>query len=188
MLRIQIYRLRSRGFIDYTWVGWPGIFPNDEEEKNKIIKLLEEKKCYPIWFERDELERFNVYIEKYMRPLFHNFQGTADDEFELEMSALWLTYVDVNARFVKTCVEIRKANQMIWIHDFHLLLAPLYLRKKYINTNIGFFMHSPFPSSDLFKNHQWRVEILKSLLCCGLIGFHLFEYARNFKNSCRRIL
>ena len=110
MIYPTIYRLRSRGFIDYTWVGWPGIFPNDEEEKNKIIKLLEEKKCYPIWFERDELERFNVYIEKYMRPLFHNFQGTADDEFEESTSALWLTYVDVNARFVKTCVEIRKAN------------------------------------------------------------------------------
>jgi trehalose 6-phosphate synthase/phosphatase len=77
---------------------------------------------------------------------------------------------------------------MVWIHDIHLLLTPLYLKKRDANTNIGFFIHSPFPSSDIYKTYQYRVEILKSLLCCDLIGFHLFEYARNFFASCSKIL
>jgi trehalose 6-phosphate synthase/phosphatase len=69
-----------------------------------------------------------------------------------------------------------------------LLLTPLYLKKKMVKSNIGFFIHSPFPSSDIYKTFQYRVELLKSLLCCDIIGFHLFEYARNFVASCRKIL
>lgn len=77
---------------------------------------------------------------------------------------------------------------MIWIHDNYLLLVPTYVRRRDLNANIGFFMHSPFPSSDIYKMFPYRGEVLKSLLLCDLIGFHLFEYARNFYTACRRIL
>jgi trehalose 6-phosphate synthase/phosphatase len=77
---------------------------------------------------------------------------------------------------------------MVWIHDIYLLLTPFYLKRKLLNSNIGFFIHSPFPSSDIFSTFQYRTEILKSLLCCDVIGFHLFEYARNFFTACRKIL
>ena len=77
---------------------------------------------------------------------------------------------------------------MIWIHDNYLLLVPTYVRRRDNNANIGFFMHCPFPSSDIYKMFPYRGEVLKSLLLCDLIGFHLFEYARNFYTACRRIL
>jgi len=77
---------------------------------------------------------------------------------------------------------------MVWIHDIYLLLAPFYLKKKDVATNIGFFMHSPFPCSDMLKTCQYRTEIMKSLLCSNIIGFHAFEYARNFSVSCRKLL
>lgn len=77
---------------------------------------------------------------------------------------------------------------MVWIHDNYLLLVPTYVRKKDVTASIGFFMHSPFPSSDIYKMFPYRGEVLKSLLLCDLIGFHLFEYARNFYTSCRRIM
>lgn len=77
---------------------------------------------------------------------------------------------------------------MVWIHDNFLLLVPTYVRKRDLNVNMGFFMHCPFPSSDIYKMFPYRREILKSLLMCDLIGFHLFEYARNFYTTCRRIL
>ena len=77
---------------------------------------------------------------------------------------------------------------MIWIHDNYLLLVPTYVRKRDLNSNIGFFMHCPFPSSDIYKMFPYRREILKSLLMSDLIGFHLFEYARNFYTTCRRVL
>ena len=57
-----------------------------------------------------------------------------------------------------------------------------------MNANIGFFFHSPFPSSDVYKMFPYRNEVLKSLLSCDLIGYHIFEYAHNFYTSCRRIL
>jgi len=66
--------------------------------------------------------------------------------------------------------------------------VPKYVFRKDLGANIGFFMHSPFPSSDIYKMFPYRGEVLKSLLSCNLIGFHLFEYARNFYTSCRRIL
>ena len=77
---------------------------------------------------------------------------------------------------------------MIWIHDIYLLLTPIILKKRNINNNLGFFLHSPFPSSDIYKTFQYRAELLKSLLCCDLIGFHIFEYARNFFTACSKIL
>ena len=69
-----------------------------------------------------------------------------------------------------------------------MLLVPNYVRKRDLNAHIGFFMHCPFPSSDIYKMFPYRSEVLKSLLLCDLIGFHLFEYARNFYTACRRIL
>jgi trehalose 6-phosphate synthase/phosphatase len=77
---------------------------------------------------------------------------------------------------------------MVWIHDNYLLLVPMFVRRRDLNANIGFFMHCPFPSSDIYKMFPFRQEVLRSLLLCDLIGFHLFEYARNFYTTCRRIL
>lgn len=76
---------------------------------------------------------------------------------------------------------------MIWVHDIQLLMTPYYLKRKALKSNIGFFCHSPFPSSDIFKTMQFRIEILRSMLCCDVIGFHLFEYARNLYYTCRRM-
>ena len=77
---------------------------------------------------------------------------------------------------------------MVWIHDTYLLMCPGFLKKKDIRSNIGFSFHAPWPSSDIYKTFQWRAEILKSLFSCDLIGFHLFDYARNFLSSVSRIM
>ena len=77
---------------------------------------------------------------------------------------------------------------IIWIHDTYLMLLPKFVRKVYIHGRIGFSMHSPFPSSDIYKMFEYRKMILKSLLCCDLIGFHIFEYARHFYTACNRLL
>ena len=67
-------------------------------------------------------------------------------------------------------------------------MAPLQVRKKINDANIGFYFHSPFPASAIFNTFSKREEVLKSILCSDLLGFHLYEYARNFCNSCQRIL
>ncbi len=67
-------------------------------------------------------------------------------------------------------------------------MVPHYLKKQFADANIGFFFHTPFPSSGIFRMFQFRFEILNSILQCDLVGFHLFEYARNFLMSCHRLL
>ena len=76
---------------------------------------------------------------------------------------------------------------MIWIHDTYLMMTPYYLKKFDINTNIGFSFHAPFPASDIYRSFQYRNEILNSILHCDLIGFHLYDYARNFLFACKKI-
>ncbi len=123
-----------------------------------------------------------------LRPLFHNFKGLNDFEYDLGRQELWQKYIEVNSKFAQNITELKQEREMVWIHDNYLLLVPTYVRRRDLNANIGFFMHSPFPSSDIYKMFPYRGEVLKSLLFCDLIGFHLFEYARNFYTTCRRIL
>lgn len=85
--------------------------------------------------------------------------------------------------------QSRTANsELIWIHNTPLLLLPTLLRRKNNNANIGFSLHSPFPSTDIFRMFPYRIEVLKSLLTCDLISFHMFEYARNFYTGVTRML
>ena len=99
-------------------------------------------------------------------------------------NGLFRNYNEINKRYIDTLLEFDQQKSMIWIHDIQLLLTPYYLKRRVLTANIGFYMHSPFPSSDIFKTSQWRVEIMRSMLCCDVIGFHLFEYARNFFTAC----
>lgn len=76
----------------------------------------------------------------------------------------------------------------VWIHDYHLLVLPSLLRKRFHRIKCGFFLHSPFPSSEIFRTFPRREEVLRSLLNADLIGFHTFDYARHFLSCCSRML
>ena len=81
-----------------------------------------------------------------------------------------------------------KSCKQIWIHGDNLLMVPHFVKRAYLESNIGFFFHSPFPSYALFRMFMFRNEILSSLLQCDVVGFHLFESARNFILTCHRLL
>ena len=68
------------------------------------------------------------------------------------------------------------------------MVLPSFLRKRFHRVKVGFFLHSPFPSSEIYRTLPVRDEILKSLLNSDLIGFHTFDYARHFLSSCSRML
>jgi len=188
LLYPPIYRLKDKGMINFKWVGWPGIFPRDEHEKLRVQELLAQYQCYPVWIPQDIMDKFLLFHEQFMRPLFHNFKSTSDTAIDQHNSELWHAYCEVNSLFVSSLIQVKRERELVWIHDVYLLLTPFYLKKKDLNANIGFFMHSPFPCSDIMKTFQYRTEIMKSLLCSDLIGFHRFEYARNFSASCRKLL
>ena len=81
---------------------------------------------------------------------------------------------------------------LVWVHDYHLMLLPAMLREEIgdskSNVKIGFFLHTPFPSSEIYRILPVRNEILIGVLHCDLIGFHTYDYARHFLSSCSRIL
>jgi trehalose 6-phosphate synthase/phosphatase len=83
---------------------------------------------------------------------------------------------------------INPEDDYVWIHDYHLMVLPTFLRKRFNRVKLGFFLHSPFPSSEIYKTLPIREELLRALLNSDLIGFHTFDYARHFLSCCSRML
>src|ERR1700712_4943002 len=120
-------------------------------------------------------------------PLFHYHPG----EITFDESA-WSAYKEVNRLFAKTMAKDVQDGDLVWVHDYHLMLLPEMLREEIgtskKNVKIGFFLHTPFPSSEIYRILPVRDQILYGVLQCDLIGFHTYDYARHFLSSCARLL
>jgi len=144
--------------------------------------------AYPVFMTAEELQPCLLFYENILRPLFHNFKDIRD--MRNDFLKYWKDYVAVNQKVAQKILEVKNllnGATTIWIHNNHLLMVPLYVKKNFEKANIGLFFHSPFPSSAHFRSHKYRFEILKSLLHCDLVAFHLFMFARNFFKTCNRI-
>jgi trehalose 6-phosphate synthase/phosphatase len=165
-------------------VGWPGIWPVSEKERRQVKNLLQAQHSYPIFLSPAELEKYYYgFTNKTIWPLFHYFSTYCSYE-----ESEWQAYKKVNQKFLKKIAELAAPDDMFWIHDYHLMLLPSLLREKYPDSAIGFFLHIPFPSSEVFRSLPWRTEVLEGLLGSDLIGFHTYEYARHFLSSVLRLL
>ena len=174
----------STSLSEYIWIGWTGITnENLSEETKEIIKnqLLEEYHAFPIFLTKDIFTNYyEGFCNKTIWPLFHYFPDKViySEEF-------WLDYKQANEIFCNTILQVVKDDDIIWIHDYQLMLLPQLLRKKLPNISIGFFLHIPFPSYELFETlpKKWVNEILNGLLGSDLIGFHTFDYSQHFLRS-----
>lgn len=102
-------------------------------------------------------------------------------------------YYEANRLFAETIATHVKDRDVIWVHDFHLMLVPSMLREElssrgHSDIRIGFFLHTPFPDADFYNIIPDAKAILSSLLRCDLVGFHIDGYAENFQDTCRRLL
>lgn len=171
---------------DHIWVGWPGINSDDltGDDKKTITKKLKDFSCVPVFLTRRQVENFyEGYSNEGIWPLFHYFQSLA--RFDEEQ---WSSYQQVNHLFAEVVTKIGSANSTIWIHDYHLMLLPKMLRKTMPKSSIGFFLHIPFPSFEVFRLLPNRREILEGLLGADLVGFHVYDYVRHFISSVMRTL
>lgn len=103
----------------------------------------------------------------------------------------WQAYITANRLFAKAVARDVREGDLVWIHDYHLMLVPAMLRDEIgqdMNVKIGFFLHTPFPSSEIYRILPVRNEILSGVLHCDLIGFHTSNYARHFLSSCSIVL
>ena len=102
---------------------------------------------------------------------------------------LWSAYTQINKQFSDTIVQHFNEGDLIWIHGFQLLVLPSMLSRKVgWLAKIGLFLHTPFPSSEIFRTLWCREDILRGMLNADQVGFHLYEYARHFLTCCRRLL
>ncbi|PSR88700.1 glycosyltransferase family 20 protein [Coniella lustricola] len=172
----------------YEWYGWPGLQVPEAEIDLMKDKLKKECDAHPVFVDDDLADKhYNGFSNEILWPLFHYHPG----EITFDESA-WAAYHEVNQLFAKTVAADVQDGDMIWVHDYHLMLLPQMLReligdsKK--NVKIGFFLHTPFPSSEVYRILPVREALLYGVLHCDLIGFHTYDYARHFLSSCSRIL
>jgi trehalose 6-phosphate synthase/phosphatase len=166
-----------------TWVGWPGaaVPPELEEE---AAELAGAHGCVPVFLSEAEQDLYYGRIcNETLWPLFHYFV----DRMHFESDA-WEAYVQVNERFAETIARVSPPRARVWVHDFHLALVPEALRRLRPDLAIGFFLHIPFPSSEIYRLVPTRAELLRGILGSDYIGFHTGDYSRHFRSSCLRVL
>lgn len=181
------------GFTDGTdviYVGSLKVQIDPSEQDHVAQKLLTEYRCIPTFLPSDLQQQFyHGFCKQQLWPLFHYMLPICLDKGELFDRSLFQAYVRANKIFADKVMEaINTDDDCVWVHDYHLMLLPTFLRKRLHRIKLGFFLHSPFPSSEIYRTLPVRDEILKSLLNADLIGFQTFDYARHFLSCCSRLL
>ena len=168
---------------DPTWIGWPGaVIP--EALQKRVSRRLAKDRLFPVYLSADEEEDFYGRVcNDTLWPLFHYFQG----RLRITPEA-WQRYVEVNERFADAILEHCESDSRVWVHDFHLMLVPAMLRRRAPGLSIGFFLHIPFPSSEIYRLLPARAELLRGVLGADYVSFQVGDYARHFRSSCLRIL
>ena len=168
---------------DAAWIGWPGTVVSSSLQA-KVEQRLAEDNLHAVFLTRDEEEDFYGRVcNDTIWPLFHYFA----DRLRITPEA-WARYVEVNERFADAILEHCDANARVWVHDFHLMLVPAMLRRRAPGLSIGFFLHTPFPSSEVYRLLPAREQLLRGVLGADYVSFQLGDYARHFRSSCLRIL
>jgi trehalose 6-phosphate synthase/phosphatase len=167
------------------WLGWPGI-PSDQlgpQEKEHIRRELSGRDWIPVFLSQPLIDDYYLgFCNETIWPLFHYFPTRTVFE-----PRFWNAYQQVNRHFCHELVNRIQPGDSVWIHDFQLMLLPQMLREKAPDLSIGYFLHTPWPSFELFRLLPWRGEILHGLLGADLIGFHTYDYVRHFLSSVARI-
>ncbi|CAO3643716.1 unnamed protein product [Cunninghamella blakesleeana] len=190
-LQNAIHSVRNR-LNKISWVGTLGTCSMDHLSNNTkqdiTDTLISKYHSYPI-IPSDRVfdGHYNRYCKQTLWPYFH-YVVQDDIQNKSYHDDSWRSYIEVNQQFANTIADMYQEGDIIWINDYHLMLLPKMLREKLPNAIIGFFMHIPFPSSELFRCLPSRKQLLEGMLEADLIGFQTYSFARHFLQTCSRIL
>jgi trehalose 6-phosphate synthase/phosphatase len=168
------------------WIGWSGDSsdPADERRQKTLRRWAERERYYAVDIPADVAHGFyEGYSNQTLWPLFHQFPSLLN--FKPEH---WQAYREANLRFRDVVLEHLRPGDIVWIHDYQLMLLPQLLREAVPGARIGFFLHIPFPSSPIFRLLPRREELLQGLLGADYLAFHTYSYLQHFRASTLRIL
>ncbi|CEJ93761.1 Putative Trehalose phosphate synthase subunit [[Torrubiella] hemipterigena] len=183
---------REHSIGEYTWVGTLGM-PTEALEGTQQLQDIEdtlatEHDMLPVFCtDKDFDGHYSHFCKQILWPVFH-YQIPDNPKSKAYEDHSWKFYVAVNQAFADKIVKNWKRGDVIWVHDYHLLLVPGMVRKKLPDAKIGFFLHVPFPSSEVFRCLAVRRELLEGILGANLVGFQIHEYNRHFLQTCSRLL
>ena len=174
-----------------TWVGTLGMNTDalDEHVKSLIFETLEddyESLVVPV-NDSDFDAHYEHFSKTILWPIFH-YQIPDHPKSKAYEDHSWSFYVKVNQAFADRIIKNYKKGDKVWVHDYHLLLVPNMLRDKLPDAQIGFFMHTAFPSSEVFRVLANRKELIEGILGANMVGFQTEEYGTHFLQTCSRIL
>jgi trehalose 6-phosphate synthase/phosphatase len=173
--------LRERGGI---WIGWPGIA--GEIPKRAFAEATRDAgyKVLPVALSETERDEFYYgYSNEVIWPLFHDLQNFCSFE-----PTFWETYKAVNERYADALAVSSRADDFVWVHDYHLMYVGQALRERGLSAALTFFLHIPFPPYDIFAKLPQPQRLLRALLQFDLLGFQTRRDVRNFLGCVRRVL
>src|SRR5919107_3661516 len=162
------------------WIGWSGA-PEEltAGQQSELDEQLAAMRLVSVPLTADQVTRYyENFSNGVLWPLFHYLL----DQVPLHVRD-WDAYAEVNERFADVVAEHYRPGDLIWVHDYQLLLLPGLLRRRLPDACIGFFLHIPFPSEELFRTLPERDRLLRGLLGADLVGFHTPAYLRHFSAS-----
>ncbi|MEZ5967380.1 MAG: bifunctional alpha,alpha-trehalose-phosphate synthase (UDP-forming)/trehalose-phosphatase [Planctomycetota bacterium] len=170
---------------NFAWVGWIGA-PARKSHRARLEQALRADRLFPVFLNADQ-ERlyYRNSCNEVLWPLLHYFV----DKVHFKPEA-WAEYERVNQMFADAVLELCEAGRdtTVWVHDFHLMLLPQMLRAARPDLAIGFFLHIPFPSSEVYRLLPTRESALAGVLGADQIAFHTSDYALHFRRACLRVL
>ena len=170
---------------EHLWVGWPGRVEASRQDE-VAREALARFQSYPVFLTEEQMERFYLgFCNATIWPLFHYFPS-----YTVYQPNFWDEYKQINQLFAEALASVLRPDDVVWVHDYHLMLLPRLLKSRHPQLSIGFFLHIPFPSFEVFRllPAEWRRDILEGLLGADLIGFHTYEYTHHFLQCVLRIL
>lgn len=173
------------------WIGWAGVNVPDEVGKEALTRALAEKKCIPVFLDEEIVHQYyNGYCNNILWPLFHYLGLPQEDRLATTRSfqSQFTAYKKANQMFADVVNNHYEEGDVVWCHDYHLMFLPKYLKDHNSAMKVGWFLHTPFPSSEIHRTLPSRSDLLRAVLAADLVGFHTYDYARHFVSACTRIL
>ncbi|HEX2536529.1 MAG TPA: bifunctional alpha,alpha-trehalose-phosphate synthase (UDP-forming)/trehalose-phosphatase [Chitinophagaceae bacterium] len=186
---IKSYFERCRDADRYSGRIWIGSMDSSEEDWNIVRDMgtiPEDFGLEPVFPARELYnDYYNGFSNSTLWPLFHYFPSLVEYR-----DACFEAYRQVNNLFAERIAAVYQPGDVIWVHDYQLMLLPWMLRQRIPDAAIGFFLHIPFPSYEVFRLMPtvWKRELLRGLMGADLIGFHTQDYVQHFVQSARMIL